>query len=123
MNATEERDQQVADIRNSGPDPENKTQRLRGIDEEWISLSKEFGQEVEIAPWQCFRAGCFSTISNIQAGRVELLGTRLTESQGFMRWPGGKFRSGPIPGRPGYVQVTWAFFTDDTDAAPNPQAP
>lgn len=115
LTSTAERDQQVAELVKSGPDTTNQLPRLKDVNEEWTALAKELGQNVKIEPWRCYRAGCYATIAEIEPARVEALGTRLTESRGFLAWPGGKFRSGPIPGKDGRVQVTWAFFSEESE--------
>lgn len=127
LTAVAERDLQVAELVKSGPDTTNQLPRLKGVNEEWTALAKELGQNVKIEPWRCYRAGCYATIAEIEPAKVEALGARLIESRGFLAWPGGKFRSGPIAteGKDshGRVQVTWAFFSDESEGKPPGAAP
>jgi len=116
LNATTERDQQVAELVKSGPDTANQAALVKDVNREWVEMATELGLNVTITPWRCHRAGCYATISDIETGKVEALGSRFAESRGFLSWPGGKFRSGPIPSKGGHVQVTWAFFADDEGA-------
>ena len=119
-----ERDLQIAELAKSGPDTTNQLARVQNVNSEWTAIAKELGQDVKIAPWKCFRAGCYATISQLDRSKVEILGARLSESRGFLAWPGGKFRSGPVPGKDGArVEITWAFFADDSGAGTTASAP
>ena len=124
LTPTAERDMQIAELAKSGPDTTNQLARVQNVNSEWTAIAKELGQEVKIAPWKCFRAGCYATISQLDRSKVEILGARLSESRGFLAWPGGKFRSGPVPGKDGArVEITWAFFADDSAAGTTASAP
>jgi hypothetical protein len=116
VTAAEERDAHVARLEVSGSAPPEFLTSLHDVSKEWRALVRAEHLDVDMPPWRCFKAGCYSTMSFRGGANIDLLNSRLSESKSFYDWPGGKFRSGPIPSAKG-TEVTWVFF------APEPRQP
>lgn len=110
--AAEERDQHLARLEASGSAPPEFLAKVKDAEREWRAFGAAEHVDLDLSHWRCYRAGCYSTATFKDAGKVEILGARATETKSFHDWPGTKFRSGPIPG-PAGIEITWIFFAPE----------
>jgi hypothetical protein len=110
-----ERDQQVAKLRASGPDPGSLTAKVKPLQETWETMAKRSGIEVDVSPWECYGGGCFTTIVHQAPQSVEELTSKILASQELASWPGPQTRSAPIPRTDGTAEVTWFLLTPQQD--------
>jgi hypothetical protein len=123
LDAAGERSEHTTRLEQSGPAPGEYLLALRGIERDFAAAAKEAKADMELAAFRCYRAGCYLTATHKEQGTVESLSPRLSETDGFRTWAGGKFRSGPIVNAAGKVEVTWVFFgADDPTTAADPLA-
>jgi hypothetical protein len=106
-----ERDEQVAKLRASGPDPGSLTAKVKPLQETWETMAKRSGIEVDVAPWECYGGGCFTTVVHQAPPSVEELTSKILASQELASWPGPQTRSAPISRTDGTAEVTWFLLT------------
>jgi hypothetical protein len=104
-----ERDRQIEAIRLSGPDSEGLLAATGAAREAWKAFTTGGGVKTEAAPWECHRAGCFSTAVHTSMESVEEATSRILAAEEIAAWPGSKSRSAPILRADGKVEVTWIF--------------
>jgi hypothetical protein len=104
-----ERDRQIEAMRLSGPDSEGLLAATGAARKAWNAFTAGAGQHVEAAPWECHRAGCFSTAVHASMQSVEEATSRILAAEEIAAWPGSKMRSAPIVRPDGKVEVTWIF--------------
>ena len=113
----EERDTVVAKLRNSGTDAHGLINNARAVGDAWAALARTAKVEVVSGNWECYAAGCFTTMLHTAAAEIDDLTTQITETDGFRNWDGPKMRSGPVPREDGKTEVTWVLFVNDQHAA------
>lgn len=67
---------------------------------------------VEFGDFRCFQAGCRVTSTHSNLTSASSVGDQFLRAEGFLAWPGGKFRSGPLPLPSGQVQFVWILYKE-----------
>ena len=106
-----ERDQQVANLRASGPDAGSLTAKVKPLQETWKTMASRSGIEVDVSPWECYHGGCFTTVVHQAPQSVEELTSKILASQDLASWSGPQTRSALIPRTDGTAEVTWFLLT------------
>lgn len=102
--------QQVDDLRQSGPDA-GKFQRYGAIlTEEWHAISERLGEDVEFSGWECFAAGCTVVSRHAAAGALTQTLAEFAHANAFSEWDAGKFQGAPLRSDDGRIEVAWIFF-------------
>jgi hypothetical protein len=102
-----ERDRQIEALRLSGPDSEGLLAATGAAREAWKAFTTGGGVKTEATPWECHRAGCFSTAVHTTMESVEEATSHILSAAEIASWRGRKSRSAPIVRPDGKVEVTW----------------
>lgn len=111
--AAEARDGKVTELRASGADTGNLAGYASGFSNAWAQLAKKAGVNPTFGSWECYHGGCFTNVLHDTPKGLDDLTREITRSDTFVRWRGGKMRSGPIEKAGGAVEVTWMLFPPD----------
>lgn len=116
ISAEQERDDAIARVRSSGPANREVLSKAAAASKAWEDLARAKGQKSRFSAWECFVAGCFITISHESSQQADDAQADIVHSDEFRDWPGGKMRSGELPGRNGEVDVTWILYNEEGTA-------
>jgi hypothetical protein len=64
----------------------------------------------EWSDFRCFGRGCAVTATSKDQGAAQNLAMAIFQSEPFLKWPGAKFRSGPIETPSGQIRTVVIFF-------------
>src|SRR5215471_6419811 len=96
ITAVEERDQQIAALRASGPDSPRLVSSAEAVGAAWEKLAVAGGDGIRFGSWECHRAGCFTSVVHRTEQSIEDVTEKILASREYMMWPGARTRSGPI---------------------------
>lgn len=113
--AETERRAHVDRLRASGDAPNEFRTFIDVLGRQWSEIARSENWQLQTGEWECFRAGCFSTMTVKRGAPLEVVGVRLADSESARSWPGASFRSGPIPSATG-IEITWVFFAPEPDS-------
>ena len=102
---------ELAELERSGRSTGEWTTNLHQAFTKWKEAFHPTGS-VQLTSLECFERGCAMTSSHeaTQAGFASI--ERIQQSLWFNRWPGLRFRSGPVAVPSGRIETTWIVFHD-----------
>lgn len=110
--------QRVDDLRQSGPAARELQRYGASLTEEWQTIAKRLGQDVEFGDWECFAAGCSVVSRHAAEGALTPTLAEFAHSEAFLRWRAGKFQGAPLRSEDDRIEVAWIFFAPSGDASP-----
>jgi hypothetical protein len=110
--ARAERDGQVEKLQASGSAPPEFATGARAVESDVRALARSGHVAVDATPWNCYKAGCFSTTTFKDGNDLDEFAAKLSQEKGLRAWPGGSFRSGPIVTASG-TEITWVLFAPE----------
>jgi hypothetical protein len=73
---------------------------------------------VHLSDPECFKDGCIITALYPDHARYEAMNAQFPKSAAFQKWPGGKYRSAPIPLAQGGEEADWVLFNPNVTREP-----
>jgi hypothetical protein len=112
----EERDEKRNRLRASGPDTLKLFGKTAALTNAWRERARIDGVDAQVGEWECFAAGCATTIVHASITAVSDMSTIVEHSNEFRFWDGGKIRSGEIERPDHSIEVTWFMLPPDAPA-------
>jgi hypothetical protein len=112
VTAESEREVYLRHLAATGPAARATVDATRAVVDSWHLLSKTKKEHSTFGKVDCYQAGCTVTLQHPDLLNFQSVNDRLTATPEFVRYPGSKWRSGPIT-RKGIVETSWIFFAPD----------
>jgi hypothetical protein len=105
-----EREELVTKLAASGPGTEQWRATLNQIERAWLELDHRAGLGVELSRWECYQAGCTTTVTLPDVASQERFRALAQSHPVMAAWKGAGFLSGPVRLDSGEIEVTWIFY-------------
>ena len=111
----EERVQMVKRLVDSGPALPGTFQRAEKVVATWRDKSPpELRNKASLSSFECYRGGCVTNASYTDFMGFQSFSENFTRSEGFLAWPGPKYRSGPeVDPQTGKVSSVWILMSPE----------
>jgi hypothetical protein len=116
VTAESERDAYLTALRTSGSSEQKLAMAAEKVFESWRRVARQEKGRAKLDAAHCYAGGCVVTVHYTDKPSFDRIAERMAQTREFLKFPGGKWRSGPI-NRSKAVEASWILFPEPETAS------